>query len=142
MPISESAKIMPISGWCHMTERISYLDFRKLGQPKLAKPRKYRNIPVEYNGRMYPSKAQAAQAAQRDLEVKAGLIRGWLPEVSFPIPGTKRRMRIDELVIMNDGRIRLGDVKGMVPTKDWQLKRELVEKALGIPIDVIHRTRR
>jgi hypothetical protein len=123
-----------------MPERMSAEEYRKLvAAPK--RQRKYRNTPTEYGGRMYPSKAQAVQARVRDLEVKAGLIRGWLPEVSFPIPGTNRRMRLDELVVTLDGKLRLGDVKGGIITKDWQLKREILERHLGIPIDIIRRTR-
>lgn len=106
------------------------------------KPRKYRNVPTEYNGRTYPSKAQAAHAAQLDLEVKAGLIKGWIAEVSIPIPGTNRRMRLDSLVIMNDGRVRWQDVKGGPITQAWQLKREIVQNAYGITIDIVRRTRR
>jgi Protein of unknown function (DUF1064) len=106
------------------------------------KPRKYRNVPTEYDGRMYSSKAEAAHAAQLDLEKRSGQIRGWLPQVSLPIPGKKRRMVIDFLVVMPDGRIRLQDVKGMKATREWQYKREDIEKALGLPIDVITRTRR
>lgn len=106
------------------------------------KPRKYRNIPAEYEGRMYASKAEAAHAAQLDLEKKAGLIRGWLPQVSLPIPGLTRRMIVDFLVVMPDGRIRLQDTKGMKPTRDWEIKRELIQKALGLPIDIVRRTRR
>jgi hypothetical protein len=123
-----------------MPERMTAEEYRKLvAAPK--RRRKYRNTPIEYGGRMYASKAQAAQAKDRDLEVKAGLIRGWLPEVSFPIPGTNRRMRLDELVVTLDGKLRLGDVKGGIITKDWQLKREILERHLGIPIDIIRRTR-
>lgn len=109
-----------------------------------AKParRKYRNTPCEYNGRVYPSKAQAHHAQCLDAQVRAGLIKGWLPEVSLPLPGNPgRRMRIDALVVDANGRLRLQDVKGMAPTKDWQLKREQIERALGIPIDIVSRTR-
>lgn len=106
------------------------------------KPRKYRNVPTEYDGRKYDSKAEAAQAAQLDLEKKSGQIRGWLPQVSFALPGLTRRMVVDFLVVMPDGRIRLQDVKGGIITRDWQIKRELLEKALGLPVDIVRRMRR
>ena len=51
------------------------------------------------------------------LLVRAGQIRAWVPEVSIPLPPpyTKERMRLDVMIIENDGRIRWQDVKGMEP---------------------------
>ena len=116
------------------TERMSAERYRSI----VAKPkrRKYRNEPTEHNGYTYPSQAQARHAAGLDLQVKAGLIRGWIREVTIPIPHSDRRMRIDALIIENDGRVRWVDVKGMKPTEAWQLKREAVQRGYGITIEV------
>jgi hypothetical protein len=112
--------------------------------------RKYRNVRraatatdagSEYDGRVYDSKAEARHAAALDLQKRAGLIRGWLPQVSLPIPEIKRRLQVDFLVVRLDGTFALQDVKGMRPTRDWQIKRELIEKALGVPVDIVSRTR-
>lgn len=122
-----------------MTARMSYLEARSM----FAKParRKYRNQPtVGHDGRTYASKLEARHAEALDAQKRAGLIRGWIPQVSLAIPGLKRRMIVDFMVVRNDGTVALQDTKGVV-TKDWQIKRELVEKALGVPIDVVSRTR-
>jgi hypothetical protein len=109
------------------------------------KPRKYRNQPTEYAGRVYASKAQAEHAAQLDLEKRSGQIVGWIPEVSIPLPPPYQegeRMRLDFFVIMPQCKFRFQDVKGMKPTEAWNLKRKACENAYGITIDIIHRTRR
>ena len=100
------------------------------------KRRKYRNCPTEYSGRQYQSKLEAKHAAELDLLKRSGQIRGWLPQVSLPIAGTKRRMIVDFLVVRSDGTLELHDTKGIV-TKDWALKRELIETALGIPVTIV-----
>jgi hypothetical protein len=105
------------------------------------KPRKYRNRPtVGADGRTYASKLEARHAEALDAQKRAGLIRGYLPQVSFSLPGTSRRVIIDFLVVMPDGRFRLEDAKG-IETPAWRLKRDLLERALGVPVDLIRRTR-
>jgi len=47
-------------------------------------------------------------------------------------------MIVDFLVVRNDGTLALQDTKGMV-TRDWRIKAELVERALGVPVDIITR---
>ena len=121
-----------------MTERMSYVEARVL----LAKPKrrsKYRNVPTPGpGGRVYASKLEARHAEVLEAQQRAGLIRGWLPQVSLPVPGTSRRMIVDFLVVRNDGTLVLQDTKGMV-TRDWRIKAELVERALGVPVDIITR---
>lgn len=101
--------------------------------------RKYRNVPTEYGGRTYPSKVQAKYAAQLDLLVKAGEIRAWIPEVSIPLPAPfdGERMRLDVMIIENDGRVRWQDVKGAAPTPEWKLKQTAVQNGYGITIEII-----
>lgn len=97
---------------------------------------KYNAIRTEYDGRTYSSKLEAKHAAELDLLKRSGQIRGWLPQVSLPLAGTKRRMIVDFLVVRSDGALELHDTKGIV-TKDWALKRELIETALGIPVTIV-----
>ena len=122
-----------------MTERMTVEQAREL----LAKPkrRKYRNVPCEgAGGRTYASTLEAKHSEALEAQKRAGLIRGWVPQVSIPLPGLKRRIVIDFLVIDLEGRVRFQDTKG-VATKDWTIKRELIERALGVPVDLIRRTR-
>jgi hypothetical protein len=122
-----------------MTERMTVEQAREL----LAKPkrRKYRNEPtLGSDGRTYASRLEARHAEALEVQKRAGLIRGFLPQVSLPVPGTSKRMIIDFLVVRLDGSLALQDTKG-VATREWLLKAELIECALGTPVDLIRRTR-
>ena len=102
--------------------------------------RKFGNVPTEYNGRTYASKREAGWAAHWDQLKAAGQIRGWMPQVSLPVPGIKgRRMVLDFVVLELDGRVRWIDAKGMKPTPAWQLKREAVEQGYRIEIEVVEK---
>jgi Protein of unknown function (DUF1064). len=48
---------------------------------------KYHNLPTEYNGRTYQSAEEAKYAWGLDMQVRAGEIPLWLPQVRFPLPG-------------------------------------------------------
>jgi hypothetical protein len=122
-----------------MTERLSVAEFRALQ----AKPRrsKYRNVQTVYDGRLYASKLEAEHAAELDMQKRAGLIRGWVPQVSMSILNTQRRIVIDFLVVKTDGTFELQDTKGLA-TKDWQIKRELLEASLGVRVVLIRKGRR
>ena len=123
-----------------MPERMSAEEYRKLAA-KPARQRKYRNCPcVGFDGRTYASQLEADHAAELDVQLRAGLIRGFLPQVSLPVPGTKRRLVIDFLVIRADGQCELHDTKG-VETPVFKVKREAVEHALGLPITLIKKGR-
>lgn len=122
-----------------MTERLTAAQAREL----LAKPKrlKYRNVPTAGpDGRIYASKLEARHAEALQVQKRLGLIRGWTPQVSFSLPGTSRRVIVDFLVVMQDGRFRLEDTKG-VETPAWRLKRDLLQNALGVPVNLIRRTR-
>ena len=122
-----------------MPERMTAEQAREL----LAKPKrnKYRAVrTVGADGRTYASSLEARHSEALEAQKRAGLIRGWVPQVSFSLPGTKRRVIVDFLVVMLDGRIRLEDTKG-VETPAWRIKRDLLQTALGTPVDLIRRTR-
>jgi hypothetical protein len=121
-----------------MTTRISAADARAL----LAKPKqlKYRNMPTVYDGVTYASKLEASHAAALDLLKRSGHIRGWASQVSIPLPAIACRIRIDFMVVRPDGSVALQDTKGVM-TRDWQRKTAACERQLGIPIEIIRRTR-
>jgi len=101
-----------------------------------ARQAKYRNIPVEVDGRKFPSKKQADYYKQLVLLKAAGEIRGFACEVTIPLPSGKRSLRIDFMRIENDLSIRWIDTKGMV-TKDWAVKRDELQHSLGITVETV-----
>ena len=119
-----------------MFATMSAADYRKTvaGKPKVAK---YRNRRTEYAGRTYDSALEARRAFALDVMKRAGEIAGWIPQFSIPVPGTGKRMVVDFMVIGLDGVATFEDTKGPEPTRDWLLKRELVENAYGIKIEIV-----
>lgn len=109
---------------------------------------KYGNVPVVLNGLRFPSKAQAERHRELDQQTAAGLILGHVSEVSMRLPGGKR-IRLDELVhepvaypckyCGKDnliGTLVLEDTKGFM-TKEWEVKRAILEALLGVKIRLI-----
>jgi hypothetical protein len=116
------------------------------------KPRrkKYGNVPVEVDGRRFPSKAQAGRHQELRLAVAANAIIGFVSEVSVLLPGGNR-MRLDELIhepvayacgcCGHENLIPtlvFEDTKGVI-TREWEAKRRALEAALGIKVRIIHR---
>lgn len=99
-----------------------------------ARQNKYRNQPVVVDGRKFPSQKQADYYCQLCLRKAAGDIRGFACEVTVPLPSGRRSLRIDFMEVHNDLSIHWVDTKGMV-TKDWAVKRDELQFALGITIE-------
>jgi hypothetical protein len=122
-----------------MTERMTAEQARQLlASPKQTKYRAVRTVGAD--GRTYASKLEARHSEALDAQKRAGLIRGWLPQCSLPVPGTSRRLVVDFLIVDNEGRLKIHDTKGVL-TREWAIKKELIERALGTPIDLVRRTR-
>ena len=98
-----------------------------------AAPRKYGNTHVEYGGRVFDSKAEAAYARQLDLMRAAGLIRSWEPQPWLTLIGGKRetliRYRPDFYVVPAEGPPYYVDVKGVL-TAEFRLKLRLLRAVL------------
>lgn len=118
--------------------------------PEFTPRRKYGNVPVEIDGRKFPSKAQARRHQELRLAVASNAIFGFVSEVSVLLPGGNR-MRLDELI--NEPvayacaccghqnlipTLVLEDTKGMI-TKEWEVKRRALEAALGVRVRIIHK---
>jgi hypothetical protein len=101
-----------------------------------SKPTKYRNVPTTVDGRRFASKLEARRYQELMLAKAVGQIRGFACQVSIPLPSGKRRMVLDFLVVNLDGSIRFLDAKG-VPTPAWSTKRDELEHALGIKIELV-----
>jgi hypothetical protein len=120
-----------------MPERMSAEEYRKLYLQKAQS--KYKNLKASYDSplwgtRIYDSKAEAQTAAELDRQVMAGLIRSWIPQVSFPVPKITERLRLDFVIIENDGKVRFADKKGVV-TPQWQTKARAFEATVKVPVE-------
>lgn len=99
--------------------------------------KKYRNDKTEHNGQQFDSKKEFRDWQAFELQRLNGGIRGLVRQISLPLPGAKvRRIRIDFLVIENDGTHRWYDSKGFL-TPAWATKRDLVRDAYGIEIQLV-----
>ena len=88
---------------------------------------KYGNIPSEYRGNIYDSKAERNYALFLDSEQRKGRIKGWQRQVHFPlIVNGKRIAEViwDFQVEYPDGHFEIAEVKGY-PTETFKLKEKL-----------------
>jgi hypothetical protein len=104
--------------------------------PAPAKRSKYGNSKILYQGIIYDSKHELECYKAFELQRIAGGIRAVIRQVSLTLPHTIRRIRIDFLVIENDGAHRWYDAKGFM-TPEWAGKRDQVKTAYGIDINLI-----
>lgn len=103
--------------------------------PTDVRPLKYGNKRTRCGHIVFDSKREAELYQILKAQELANEIRSVVRQVSMPLPGdSRRRIRIDFMVIENDGRIRWMDAKGYA-TSEWKLKRDLVEKTYGIKIE-------
>ena len=102
----------------------------------LASPKRTRhgNQKCEYQGQMFDSKHELRVFQDLELQRAAGQIRGLVRQVSLPIGGSRRRIRLDFLVVNNDGTVRWIDAKGHAE-REWLLKRDLIQASCGIVIE-------
>lgn len=98
--------------------------------------RKYNNQPQRFQGETFDSKKELRDFRHLLLEKAAGRIRAVVRQVSLRLPGTSRRIRIDFMIVENDGQILWKDSKGKASDK-WLLKRQIVQDAFGITIEHI-----
>lgn len=87
------------------------------------------------DGLKFRSKKEAAYYDQLKLKVKAGLIHFFLMQVPFHLPGGVV-YRCDFIEFHADGSVHFTDVKGF-ETKEFKLKRKLVESLYPIKITVV-----
>lgn len=104
--------------------------------PKHVVRQKYGNRRVEFNGLKFDSKTELADHQAFLRQQVTGAIRGVARQVSIPLPGTNRRIRIDHMIVENDGRIRFFDSKGF-DNAMGQLKRQQVFEGYGIKVELI-----
>lgn len=88
--------------------------------------RKYRNVPTVVDGIRFASKAEAARYNELVMLEKSGDIRWFIRQPSFDI-GAGIRYVADFLIVWDDGRVTVEDVKGM-QTEAFKMKRKLFEE--------------
>lgn len=103
------------------------------------RPAKYRNKPtlltsIQGFTLKAASRKEAKYYAMLDLGITTGLVIRWVPQVSFLLQGGSR-YRCDALVFWADGRVEVGDAKGML-TKEFKLKRGLMRSTYKLEIEI------
>lgn len=97
-------------------------------------PRRHNNYKTVYQGQTFDSKHECEDFKGFELERAAGKIRAVVRQVSMPIAGSRRRIRIDFMIVENDGRVRWIDSKGYAE-REWLLKRDIAQTSCGITIE-------
>jgi len=122
--------------------RMSVDEFKVLTQQKggrvsgQIRSAKYGNNRCTWQEEEFASERERDAYKAFKLQELAGEIRAVAREISMRLPGSRRRIRIDFLVVEKDGRHRWYDAKGIM-TQAWALKRDLVRDGYGILIELI-----
>ena len=88
------------------------------------------------DGIWFDSQHEARKYRELQFMKAGGAIRGFTRQVTLPLSSGKRRLRIDFMVVENDGRVRFIDAKGFA-TDTWKTKRDEIEHQLGIKIETV-----
>lgn len=105
---------------------------------------KYGAKRTEYDGRKYDSKFEASIAAELDIRLRAGEIKGWEPQYKVEMyaydkwgkPVLKKTHKVDFRVHELDGSYTLLEAKG-VETQDYLDRRKWLLK-LWLPENLDH----
>jgi Protein of unknown function (DUF1064) len=108
---------------------------RMAGKPAAPKPSKYRAVKVQWQGQTFDSKHELRRWQDFEQQRALGAIRAVVRQVSMPLPGTRRRIRVDFMVVELDGRIRWFDAKGF-ESQISLLKRDQVREGYGIIVEL------
>jgi len=121
------------------SEQVDDQDRQSGGRSKYGNRRVFYESPL-IGGRYYDSVREAKVAESLDRQWSAGGIRYWLPQVPLPLrarsDARQRTMRVDFMVVTDEGKVRWIDAKGFV-TPEWSLKRDLVREQYGIWIETV-----
>lgn len=107
-----------------------------IAAPLESKPAKYRNRRVRWQGMMFDSEHELTKYKEFKLQELAGEIRSVVRQVSMPLSGSKRRIRLDFMIVEKNGQIRWVDAKGF-STPAWECKRDQIQSAYGINIETV-----
>ena len=99
---------------------------------------KYGNEKVKVDGILFDSKHEACRYGELKLMRAAGLIRGFAPQVTFPLPGGVT-YRADFVVLQVDGTYTVEDAKSEATRVDkvYCMKKRQMRECLGIEIQEV-----
>lgn len=105
-------------------------------QPVVApsKPSKYRNTREILDGIGFHSRLEARRYRELKLLREAKVIRYFLMQVPFRLPGLTKHV-VDFMIVENDGRPKFEDAKGHDHPMG-SLKRRQVEELYGVTIEL------
>lgn len=123
-------------------DRVSIEEYRRIKGGKL---RKYRNTPTVVDGKRFESKAEAARYVDLCNLHRAGLVRFFVRQVPFGLPGGIKYFA-DFMVVWQNSKgvlshISVEDVKGVL-TRVSANKIKQVEEIYGIKVDIIGKRRK
>ena len=117
--------------------RMSIEEFKVLSAAQVkSSTSKYRNKKLTWQGLQFDSQKELRDYQMLKSQELAGSIRAVVRQVSFPLQGSTRRIRVDFMLVETDGRIRFCDSKGFA-TPEWLGKQKQVLEAYGIEISII-----
>lgn len=97
---------------------------------------KYDNRRVSFQGQSFDSQRELADWKHFEQQRVDGYIRAVVRQVSMPLLGSTRRIRIDFMIVERNGAIRFYDSKGY-DTPLGKLKRQQVFETYGIEVRLI-----
>jgi hypothetical protein len=97
---------------------------------------KLKNERIEWQGQKFDSRKELRDFQAFEQQRSLGAIRAVVRQVSMPLPGSRRRIRIDFMVVENSGCLRWFDSKGF-DTPVGKLKRDQIEQAYGVRVELI-----
>ncbi len=101
---------------------------------------KYKNRKTVYRStqgfeRCYDSKFEARTAAYYDHLIQIGMLRCWVPQVPFLLPGGVRLV-VDFMLMWTGGEVTFADAKGR-ETQASINKRKQVKAIYGVDVEIV-----
>ena len=85
---------------------------------------------------VYDSKREAQYAGELDMMIRGGMVKYWIPQITFLLPGGVRA-RLDFLVCYVDGEtVQYHEVKGVL-TQSSANKYKQIKALFGIDVIII-----
>ena len=96
---------------------------------------KFKAKPTNRNSIRFDSKKEAEYYDSLLMAQKAGIVLFFIRQPSFDLPGGVK-YKADFMVFMNDGSVRIIDVKGY-KTPEYKVKKKIVESMYPITIEEV-----